>query len=71
MIAQILANVHRDQKKRRQPYPIEDFIPARKRKLRGANVPTQRQTGDPTQGIAFVRALNRFFGGTERKKGGG
>lgn len=35
MLAAILANAHRDDKKRREPFDIEDFMPGQRREVQG------------------------------------
>ncbi len=55
MICALLANIHRDPKRRSQPFTPDDFMPQR------ANKPAQT----PEQMVTTVTMLNTAFGGNE------
>jgi hypothetical protein len=55
----VLANIHRDEKKRRQPYTWQFFF--------GQEEPPRKQTTDEM--LAFVEQLNSLFGGDDLREG--
>ena len=63
MIAALLANIHRDDKKRPQPFMPEDFFP---RLTADAPKPVERQSWQ--QMLATVEMLNVAFGGKDLRK---
>lgn len=60
MVCSVLANIYRDEKKRRQPYQPSDFLPDRKAK------PKKPQTWQQMKAICKAAAL--AFGGKIVKK---
>ncbi|MCL5290562.1 MAG: hypothetical protein M1489_05995 [Firmicutes bacterium] len=60
MICAILANIHRDEKKRRQPFTPLDFIPGR---TRGRVQAPQT----PEDMLQTVKLLNAAFGGVVKE----
>ena len=57
LVASVLANIHRDPKRRRQPYTVEDFLPQYDRPA------PRRQT--PEETVELVAMLNAMFGGQD------
>lgn len=54
LVCSVLANVNRDEKKRRQPFTPEDFMPGKAR-------PQKQQTTDDM--LNMVKVLNAALGG--------
>ncbi len=54
LICSVLANIHRDEKRRREPYRPQDFMP-------GEGKPKQSQT--PDQMLMIAEAWNAALGG--------
>lgn len=61
IIASTIANTHRDPKQRKQPFEPGDFMPD----FAGDRRP---QPQSWQQQLQMVEALNRAFGGTDRRK---
>jgi len=56
-VVAMLANINRDAKKRRKPYPVSDFL------LNFEPIPAQSLNDQ----LAFVEMLNIAFGGEDRR----
>lgn len=61
-VAQVIANVNRDTKKRKKPYPVEDFL------LEWED-PEEPAKGQPwKEQLRIVEMLNAAFGGRDERK---
>lgn len=56
----VLANIHRDEKKRAQPYTPNDFMPKF-----GKQTVAKQSWKDQ---LAFAEAVNKAFGGKDKRK---
>jgi len=61
-VAQVIANVNRDTKKRRKPYPVEDFLLA----WEDPEEPAERQSVE--EQLRIVEMLNAAFGGRDERQ---
>lgn len=73
MLAAIMANAHRDSKKKKDPFSVEDFVPTvdlvkGSKKKRGDKRPPQMSV---QQMIRKVEQLNVLFGGRDLRTGKG
>ncbi len=60
IVASVIANCHRDPKKRKKPYKVEDFMPQDKKEK------TQKQNWESQ--LKMIKALNSAMGGTDKTK---
>lgn len=63
-VCAVLANIHRDKKKRKKPFTVADFMPKGGPEDQGSG-----GTGsDWKTQLAFVEQLNQMFGGKDLRK---
>ena len=58
MVASVIANIHRDRKRRSKPFTPQDFMPHQRRKKSGLQKTWQQQ-------LRVVEMLNVAFGGKD------